>query len=361
MVLHSFAILPPENLASQDEGLRWLGWLHAQADHSRPAETFTKLFFRFGCDAKKIQTRGYEHPLYCQRSDDVAARFLNFPIGERMRFFEQVADRRMEQFYQARTGAPSLLVHVSCTGYVSPSAAQKIAIKKGWHESVSISHAYHMGCYAALPAVRQAVDHLAGKQNGKVDIVHNELCTLHLNPHNHAPEQLVVQSLFADGHIGYSVSHETNEAALEVLAVREELIPNSGRAMEWRVSEQGFEMTLAREIPEIIQGAIDGFLLRMCDQAGVKRDELADAIFAIHPGGPRIIDLLEDVLRLSAGQTVYSRQVLLHHGNMSSATLPHIWQKILSDQSVSKGTLVVSFAFGPGLTVFGSILRMVRS
>jgi len=64
-----------------------------------------------------------------------------------------------------------------------------------------------------------------------------------------------------------------------------------------------------------------------------------------------------DVLRLEPAQTSFSRDILLNYGNMSSATLPHIWQKILADGVLLE--IVVSFAFGPGLTVFGSILRVV--
>jgi len=41
--------------------------------------------------------------------------------------------------------------------------------------------------------------------------------------------------------------------------------------MEWKVSEQGFQMSLAREIPELIQHSIDGFLDRLCSQAKLSR------------------------------------------------------------------------------------------
>jgi predicted naringenin-chalcone synthase len=49
--------------------------------------------------------------------------------------------------------------------------------------------------------------------------------------------------------------------------------------------------------------------------------------------------------------------VLRDHGNMSSATLPHIWARIAVDTSVPSGTLITSLAFGPGLTVYGAVLR----
>src|ERR1700677_4793775 len=112
MNLHDFVLLPTAHRAKQDEGLNWLAWLHAKAEAGRTPEVFAKLFSRFGCDAKKIQTRGYEYPNYCQYSDEIAARFVDFPIRERMRFFEQVADQRMEEFYSRAVTPPSLLVHV---------------------------------------------------------------------------------------------------------------------------------------------------------------------------------------------------------------------------------------------------------
>ena len=81
------------------------------------------------------------------------------------------------------------------------------------------------------------------------------------------------------------------------------------------------------------------------------------ALFAIHPGGPRIIDELAELLALRPRQVEASNAVLRDHGNMSSATLPHVWKAILEDAEVPAGTWVVALAFGPGLTIAGAILR----
>lgn len=66
-----------------------------------------------------------------------------------------------------------------------------------------------------------------------VDVVHTELCTLHFNPLSHSPEQLVVQSLFADGFVRYRVQQSAprNERSLKILSMNEEQIPNSAEAM----------------------------------------------------------------------------------------------------------------------------------
>ena len=48
---------------------------------------------------------------------------------------------------------------------------------------------------------------------------------------------------------------------------------------------------------------------------------------------------------------------MLDHGNMSSATLPHVWMRIVDDARVASGTLVASLAFGPGLTCSGALFE----
>ena len=63
------------------------------------------------------------------------------------------------------------------------------------------------------------------------------------------------------------------------------------------------------------------------------------------------------VLELDEGQVAASRRVLHDYGNMSSATLPHIWMRLLADPDVPRGTLIPSFAFGPGLSVCGALLE----
>ncbi len=77
----------------------------------------------------------------------------------------------------------------------------------------------------------------------------------------------------------------------------------------------------------------------------------------MHPGGPRIIDRVREVLELTDAQVQTSRDVLFDCGNMSSATLPHIWQRLLEDRAVARGTPIVSLAFGPGLTMCGALLE----
>jgi predicted naringenin-chalcone synthase len=181
---------------------------------------------------------------------------------------------------------------------------------------------------------------------------------LHLDPSNHSAEQCVVQSLFADGFIRYSLCEVSHGHGLELLALSERILPDSAASMGWAVGDFGMQMTLSRDVPERIAGALRPFVTELFDKADLDLGTtLRRAIVAVHPGGPKIIDRVAEVLELSAAQVQASRDVLFECGNMSSATLPHVWHRILSDPSVRPGTEILSLAFGPGLSVCGGLFR----
>src|SRR5262249_54227427 len=148
-----------------------------------------------------------------------------------------------------------------------------------------------------------------------IDIVHTEICSLHLHPLRHASEQLLVQSLFGDGFIKYSVGKQADVPHLKVLALHEEIIPDSTHCMTWRCEDHGLGMTLSKEIPLLIARSISGYLERLCDLAGMNPKEvIREAVFAIHPGGPKILQQIKDLLGLETDQITHSVQVLKDYG-----------------------------------------------
>ncbi len=327
---------------------------------------------RFGCGDDKVATRGYElddcdHTRWHEMS---VYRLHEDPKGAgmlaRSQAFERIADSALDRLYPETEEPPSDLFHVTCTGYVSPSPAQKLVARRGWGGSTRITHAYHMGCYAAFPALRLA----CGAQTNEPPergafarsaVVHTEVCSLHVNPAIHDPEQIVVQSLFADGFIAYDVAQEPrarlSSPGFELLTLLERIVPDSSAAMSWRCSDWGMQMTLARDVPERLGAALVPFVAELMGRAGLTPNAGRETLFAVHPGGPRILNGVQDMLRLEEPQLEHSRRVLRERGNMSSATLPHIWFELANDASVRPGTCVVSLAFGPGLTMCGAVLR----
>jgi predicted naringenin-chalcone synthase len=377
--LSSFKNTRPQHEAAQGDTLEWLAQMHTAAERAKPscppdfdAEAFhvrmRKLLHRLGCSPERIATRGYElaggsQSMWSEMSIyDVAHGPDGAGSQARTEVYARAAEAAIDRLYSEDDAPPNDLLHVTCTGYTSPSAAQKLVANRGWGKQTRVTHAYHMGCYASLPAVRIASGLLATSASAshRADIVHTEVCTLHMHPADHSPEQLVVQGLFADGHIRYSVvraEHAPKGHSLGVLAAREETLAESGDAMTWAVSDHGMRMTLSRDVPDRIARAARDVVGALYDDAGLASpDERARTIFAIHPGGPKVIDVMQRALELTDAQVSESRAVLLRYGNMSSATLPHIWMRLLGASDVPVATPIVSLAFGPGLTVAAALM-----
>ncbi len=290
-------------------------------------------------------------------------------IEVRMDWFKRKMGYVFDEFYLKTKTRPENLIHVTCSGYSSPSVAQEAVVERDWHD-VQVTHSYHMGCYGAFPAIRTGSGLLcASKNKGRVDIVHTELLSAHLNLTEFSPANTMICSLFADGFIGYSLYDEVefmNEESvqdkngLRILASHEVIIPDSLEDMSWDLGEYNFLMTLSKRVPVFIRKNVKSFLTALCEKADLNfEQQRVNMHFAIHPGGPKIIDYVVDTLGIVKEQACWSYDILNRYGNMSSATIPHILNEITNDSNIKSGTYILAIAFGPGLTATGLLLEKI--
>jgi alkylresorcinol/alkylpyrone synthase len=285
--------------------------------------------------------------------------------------FEQTALTAFERCYEeSEQPPPDEIIHVTCSGYVSPSPAQVFLSKQGWFQT-GVTHAYHMGCYGAFPAIRTACGLLAAsyaslpKPKDRVDIIHTEYLSLHVDFLAHDPGNYVMNTLFGDGFIKYSAYPllkflASNKRGLKLLAIQERLVPNSLDEMTLKPGLYSFDEMVSKNVPDIIYVRIKEFMIDLCRQAGIDFDaEKEDLVYAIHPGGPAIVSKARDALGLDESKMWVSRDILDQHGNMASATTPHMWQKIVETDAIPTGAKIVSVAFGPGLTVIGAVFEKI--
>ena len=299
---------------------------------------------------------------------------LRIPTGEaldaRMTLFEETACAAFEKAYDGELSPPDDIVHVSCSGYVSPSPVQIFLSGRNWFNT-GVTHSYHMGCYGAFPAIRTAVGLVGSsfsslpKSKKRVDLLHTEFLSLHFDLLAEAPDNFVTSTLFADGFIKYSAYPQSEfghggKRGLKVLAIEERILPDSLPEMTLRPGPFQFDMSLSKRVPVLIRNTIDEFVHSLCAQAGIDfESEKASMVFAIHPGGPAIINHVRNRLGIDESQIELSRKVLYENGNMASATAPHIWKHIVESDTIAPGTKMLSMAFGPGLTVIGAMFEIV--
>lgn len=249
------------------------------------------------------------------------------------------------------------LITVSCTGMYAPGIDINLVEILGLNHSVERTCINFMGCYGALNALKTADYICRAQQDAKVLIVCIELCTLHFQKEN-TLDNWVANSLFSDGAAAVLIEnshHRKGKGSFLVLdTFYSEFIPAAKNEMGWYIGDKGFEMKLTSKVSKLILKHIPGVAEKTLAKAGLHARDVNS--YAIHPGGRKILEAAETALGFSRESNDHSYQVLREFGNMSSATILFVLEKILTENSTDKKT-ILGCAFGPGLTVESMILK----
>ncbi|MEW5981223.1 MAG: type III polyketide synthase [Acidobacteriota bacterium] len=261
-----------------------------------------------------------------------------------------LADARIE---------PEIITHVvtvSCTGFAAPGFDLALVRELGLRRDVERTHIGFMGCHAALNGLRVARAYADATPDACVIVCAVELCTLHYQ-YGWDPAQMVANALFGDGAaalIGRAQPPAMPKAGTEagaqdcwaLAANGATLLEDSAELMTWRVGDRGFGMTLSARVPGVIQQRLRPWLDGWLASHDVALDHVAT--WALHPGGPRILEACGQVLGLSREAYAVSQEVLAAHGNMSSPTMLFILD-VLRRRNAPRPC--VALGFGPGLAV----------
>ena len=156
--------------------------------------------------------------------------------------------------------------------------------------------------------------------------------------------------LFGDGCSAALVT--ADETGLALNDFRAAAIEDSGDAITWRIGDQGFDMHLSGEVPGRIQRALRHEAARNDGEGLLRGTQVSDYdLWAVHAGGRTILDAVETGFELPADALHWSRGVLRDYGNMSSATLMFVLQRIMGQvgTTVDRAAKGFAVAFGPGL------------
>jgi predicted naringenin-chalcone synthase len=180
-----------------------------------------------------------------------------------------------------------------------------------------------------------------------------ELCSLHLQ-YGWDPDRVVTNAIFADG-AGAVVARASSAQRPQSWIYAgggTHLVEDSADAMTWKIGDNGFLMTLSPKLPDLIDRQLPGWIDRWIRQFGYRRETIKN--WAIHPGGPRILSATEKALAISPDLTKASKEVLAENGNMSSATLIYVLEKMINEDFSRP---CVALGFGPGLTIEAALFE----
>src|SRR4029077_12437776 len=166
-------------------------------------------------------------------------------------------------------------------------------------------------------------------------------------------QQIIANALFSDGAAAVvGTAGTATSDAWQIIDQRSALLPDCAELMGWRIGNHGFEMTLSRQVPELIQETVRPWLTTWLAEHGLEVGDIRR--WAVHPGGPRILAACSEGLGLPADALSVSHEILAEYGDMSSPTVLFILERL---RQMPAALPCVALAFGPGLAVEAAVIN----
>jgi alkylresorcinol/alkylpyrone synthase len=264
----------------------------------------------------------------------------------------EVAARALAQA-GARADEIDLLVTVSCTGILIPSLDAYLLDELGFRRDVRRLPLTELGCAGGAAALGRAHDFLRGFPEARALVVSVELPSLSLQRHDVTPANLVSTALFGDGAAAVllegGAAKGRGARRLRVLEAGSHVFPHTTDALGFDLRDDGFHTVLSKDVPALLQKEIAALVRKLSARRGLAREDLS--FFVLHPGGRKILGVVEEELHLAREDSQPSWDVLRDFGNQSSASVLFVLDRHLDERPLARGARGVLAGFGPGLAV----------
>ncbi len=299
-----------------------------------------------------------------------------FPtVGQRMQLYQRealpLALKAIQDCLRGTSAPITHLVTVSCTGMYAPGLDIELIDALNLPTTTSRTAINFMGCYGAFNGLKVADAIVRADADACVLVVCVELCTIHFQK-KQEEDHLLSNALFADGAAAVLIEAQPRPStpSLKLRTFYCDLLSEGREEMGWIINDHGFEMTLTSEVPAVIRQGIGRLLSQLLQKSNLTIEDIDQ--YAIHPGGRKILEVIEQQLGLEPADNQPAYEILRQYGNMSSATvlfvLQEIWKTLntpdnlnseVTSASEKRAKNILSCAFGPGLTLESMILEII--
>ncbi len=248
------------------------------------------------------------------------------------------------------------LMTVTVTGVATPSLDARLMNRLGLSPRVKRVPIFGLGCVAGTAGIARAADYVRAFPDHVAVLLSVELCSLTLQRQDLSIPNLIASGLFGDGAAAAVVVGNGHKAAgPEILDSRSVFYPDSENVMGWDISEEGFRIVLSAEVPEVVRQHLRHDVDAFLDDHGLSRKEVS--VWVSHPGGPRVLQAMQEALELSEEALESAWRSLREVGNLSSTSVLLVLQDTMERKKPEPGSYGVMLAMGPG---FCSELVLLR-
>ncbi len=248
------------------------------------------------------------------------------------------------------------LLTVTVTGVATPSLDARLMNRLDLPSGVRRVPIFGLGCVAGAAGISQAADYVRAYPDQVAVLLSVELCSLTLQRQDLSIPNLIATGLFGDGAAAVVITGDERKASgPEVVATRSVFYRDTEEVMGWDISERGFGIVLSANVPEMVTGHLRQDVDRFLADHDLTRDNIASWI--CHPGGPKVLEAMEESLELTPEALAVTWRSLREVGNLSSTSVLLVLQETLADHQPPAGSYGVITAMGPG---FCSELVLLR-
>lgn len=245
---------------------------------------------------------------------------------------------------------------VSVTGIASPSLDARLLNRMELRTDVKRTPIFGLGCVAGAAGITRAADYVRAFPDQVAVTLAVELCSLTFQPGDRSVANLISTGLFGDGAAAVVVTGAARGGAgPEVVATRSVFYPDTEGAMGWHVCERGFEIVLSASVPEIARRHLGEDARAFLSDHDLGAADVES--WVCHPGGPKVLLAMQEALGLSADAVAIPWAVLAEQGNLSSASVLMVLERVLTQARPRHGAWGMVVAMGPGFCSEFVLLR----
>lgn len=330
--------------------------------------------FKRMCDKSMIRKRYMhiteeflkENPNMCEYMAPSLDARQDVVVVEVPKLGKEAATKAIKEWGNAKSKITHLIV-CTTSGVDMPGADYQITKLLGLRPSVKRFMMYQQGCFAGGTVLRLAKDIAENNKGARVLVVCSEITAVTFRgPNDTHLDSLVGQALFGDGAaaviVGADPDLTTERPLFEMVSAAQTILPDSEGAIDGHLREVGLTFHLLKDVPGLISKNIEKALTQAFSPLGIT--DWNSIFWIAHPGGPAILDQVEQKLGLKEEKMRATRHVLSEYGNMSSACVLFIIDEMRKKSAEEGATTTgegldwgVLFGFGPGLTVETVVLH----
>lgn len=244
-----------------------------------------------------------------------------------------------------------VVVSTTVTGLAVPSLEARIAARVGLRPDVKRVPLFGLGCVAGAAGIARLHDYLLGHPGQVAVLLAVELCSLTVQRGDRSVANLIASGLFGDGAaavvaVGADYARAHGVQGPQVLDSLSHLYPDTSRTMGWDIGARGLTIVLDAQVPILVRQYLGGDVRGFLAQHDLTVTDVG--AWVSHPGGPKVIEAIQDELGLAPDALEMTWRSLAEVGNLSSVSVLHVLRDTLTKRSPTPGTPGVLMAMGPG-------------